>query len=166
MKKVLPKIILCIVLVCVLFTVFDNIGVSADNLEKDIRSSQSINEDWTVDGKVGNTMAAFISYPKNNSDHTFSVYVKHSGISFGYFFRAGGGVGEIDDGIACFVVSECDERAFISMNKQKAVKLTTAGEEIELDSEKPFAIVVPVNAGDVTFYDVEGNTVEYYERSM
>lgn len=174
MKKTLYKIIFYIALICIVFGIFlfvgnfaaNNIGVRTENIEADIRSSQSINEDWIVDGNVGNTAAAFISYPKNNSDHTFSVYVKHSGVSFGYFFRAGGSVGEIDDGIACFTVSGCDERAFISMNKQKAVKLISAGEEFELDGEKPFAIVVPVNAGNVTFYDSYGNTVEYNEHSM
>lgn len=171
MKKVLPKIFLCIVLTCVLFAALlfarDNIGVSADNIESDIRLSQKIKDDWTVDGDVGNNAAAFISYPKSKSDHTFSVYVRHSGLSFGYFFRAGGSVSEVDEGIAAFTVNDCNERAFISMNKQKVDRIEIReSESIDIDSNKPFAVVLPVNSGSITFYDVNGNTVEYYNLSM
>ena len=30
---------------------------------------------------------------------------------------------------------------------------------LDIDSRKPFAIVLPVNAGSITFYDINGNTV-------
>ena len=32
----------------------------------------------------------------------------------------------------------------------------------EIDSSKPFAIVLPMNAGSITFYDINGKAVEYY----
>ena len=32
---------------------------------------------------------------------------------------------------------------------------------IEIDSEKPFAIILPVNAGELTFYDINGDIVEF-----
>ena len=41
-------------------------------------------DDWIVDGSVSDTMAVFISYPQDKSDHTFSIYVNRSGLSFGY----------------------------------------------------------------------------------
>ena len=40
-----------------------------------------------VDGSISDTMAAFISYPQDKTDHTFSVYVNRPGLSFGYFFQ-------------------------------------------------------------------------------
>lgn len=148
----------------------DNIGVGADGLEADIRSSQKISDDWSVEGSVSDSMAAFISYPQDKSDHTFSVYIKHGGLSFGYFFRAGGGIFQVEENIAEFTVNGCDERAFISMNKQKAVKLEFYSlnglQTIDIDSDKPFALVLPANAGDVTFYDVNGDIAEYYNQSM
>ncbi len=56
----------------------NEIGVTSSKLEADIRSSQKIKDDWTVDGSVSSTMAAYISYPQDLSDHSFSVYVNSS----------------------------------------------------------------------------------------
>ena len=91
MKKIFLKIVIGVVLVCILFVCFlytnNEIGVTSSKLETDIRSSQKIKDDWTVDGSVSSTMAAYISYPQDLSDHSFSVYVNRPGLSFGYFFR-------------------------------------------------------------------------------
>ena len=78
-KKIFLKIVIGVVLVCILFVCFlytnNEIGVTSSKLEADIRSSQKIKDDWTVDGSVSSTMAAYISYPQDLSDHSFSVYV-------------------------------------------------------------------------------------------
>ena len=70
MKKRFLKIVIGIVLVCILFVGFlyanNNIGMTSTNLETDIRSSQKIKDDWTLDGSVSNTMAAYISYSQDN----------------------------------------------------------------------------------------------------
>ena len=72
MKKRFLKIVIGIVLVCILFVGFlyanNNIGMTSTNLETDIRSSQKIKDDWTLDGSVSNTMAAYISYSQDMSD--------------------------------------------------------------------------------------------------
>ena len=127
MKKHLP-LILCGIIVLSLFLVVlfwasDNIGTPADKLEADIRQSQKIDDSWTVTGEVSDAMAAYISYPEDMSDFTFSVYVKHTGLSFGYFFRAGGSIYEIEDSILACKAEGCNEQAFISMNKHKTVRL-------------------------------------------
>ena len=165
----ISKIILAVLLVCLLAVGFlcinNDIGTTAGSLESDIRSSQKIQDDWTVTGSVSDTMAGFISYPQNLSDHTFSVYVNRPGVSFGYFFRGGGSLSSVERYIAEFTVEGYSERAFISMNAQKAARVEidngTDIEVIEIDSEKPFAIVLLGNAGDITFYDVNGEVVEY-----
>lgn len=38
--------------------------------------------------------------------------------------------------------------------------------EIIVDSNKPFAIVLPLNSGIVSFYDVNGNVVEYLRQPL
>ena len=165
----ISKIILAVLLVCLLAVGFlfvnNDIGKTADSLESDIRSSQKIQDDWTVTGSVSDSMAGFISYPQNLSDHTFSVYVNRPGVSFGYFFRGGGSLSSVERYIAEFTVEGYSERAFISMNVQKAARVEidngTDIEVIEIDSEKPFALVLPGNAGVITFYDVNGEIVEY-----
>ena len=147
-----------------------NIGVTAKKLEADIRSSQKIMDDWMVDGSISDTIAAFISYPEDKMDHTFSVYVNRSGLSFGYFFRGGGDIVEVEKYIAEYIIEGYDERAFISMNEQKVVRLEIGngndGEVIEIDGNKPFAIVLPVNVGSITFYDENGQIVDYYNQLM
>ena len=127
-------------------------------------------DDWTVDGSVSDTMAAYISYPQDMSDHTFSVYVNRPGLSFGYFFRGGGSLSGVERGIVEFTVEEYKERAFISMNQQRVTQLQiddgNSIQGIYIDSNKPFAIVLPINAGTITFYDVNGNTVEYWNNPL
>ena len=130
MKKKLPIILLGVILACVLVFGFlyanNDIGKTANSLEADIRQSQKILDDWIVDGSISDTMAAFISYPQDKTDHTFSVYVNRPGLSFGYFFRGGGDIVEVDDYIAEFVVEGQDngERlATININHLNAVAI-------------------------------------------
>ena len=124
----------------------------------------------TVSFSISDTMAAFISYPQDKTDHTFSVYVNRPGLSFGYFFRGGGDIVEVDDYIAEFVVEGNNERAFISMNTQNIVRLEVDDgngiQVIDIDSGKPFAIVLPLNVGNICFYDTNGNVVEYLRQQL
>lgn len=174
MKKKLPIILLGVILACVLVFGFlyanNDIGKTANSLEADIRQSQNILDDWIVDGSISDTMAAFISYPQDKTDHTFSVYVNRPGLSFGYFFRGGGDIIEVDDYIAEFVVEGNNERAFISMNTQNIVRLEVDDgngiQVIDIDSGKPFAIVLPLNVGSICFYDMNGNVVEYLRQQL
>lgn len=174
MKNRFLKIVIGIVFVCILFVGYlyanNDIGVTSTNLEADIRSSQKIKDDWTLDGSVSNTMAAYISYPQDKSDHAFSVYVKHPGLSFGYFFRGGGNLSEVQRGIVEFTVEGYNERAFISMNQQHVQQLEIDDgntiQVIDIDSNKPFVMVLSVNAGNITFYDVNRNTVEYWNNPL
>ena len=168
-------LISCVLLIrCIVFVGhlwFDyRIGVPKFQIEADIRSGQKINPDWTVNGSVSDTIAAFISYPNDMTDHTFSVYVNRPGLSFGYFFRGGGDLTVGDTGIEEYMVEGYKERAFISVNKQQVECLKiddgTSIKVIDIDSNKPFAIVLPVNAGDIAFYDVDGNIVEFQKHQL
>ncbi len=126
--------------VCFLYT-NNEIGVTSSKLEADIRSSQKIKDDWTVDGSVSSTMAAYISYPQGLSDHSFSVYVNRPGLSFGYFFRGGGTLSGIQRGIVEFTVEGYNERAFISMNQQQVQQLEIDDgntiQVVDIDRNKP-----------------------------
>ncbi len=52
------------------------------------------------------------------------------------------------------------------MNQQQVTQLEIDDgntiQVLDIDSNKPFAIVLPINAGTITCYDVNGNTVEYW----
>lgn len=169
MKK-LQKPVTIILAICILAIGFlyvnNQIGIQKAKLETDARSSQKIGEAWLSEKDISDTMAAFIFYPKDKSDHTFSIYINRPGLSFGYFFRGGGGIDiiESEEYITEFIIEDFNERAFISMNASKVERLEIDDgniiQTIEVDSEKPFAFVLANNIGSVTFYDIEGNVVE------
>ena len=170
----LAKMVAAILLICIAFVgllyLNNDIGVPKSRLELDIRTSQKIDADWVVDGNVSDTMAAFISYPEDMTDHTFSVYINRPGLSFGYFFRGGGDLTGTNVGITEYTVEGYKERAFISMNQQQVKRLEIGNgnsvQVIDIDSKKPFAIGLPVNAGSIVFYDVDGNAVEFVEHIL
>ncbi len=115
-------------------------------------------------------MSAMVFYDPNISDHTFSIYVNRPGISFGYFFRGGGSIAQVEEYITEFRIGGLKERAFVSLNKQKISKIIVddgnAINTIEIDSTKPFAVVLPVNAGAVTIYDTDGNIIDSIEHNL
>lgn len=157
-------LIACVIIFGWLFS-NNNIGIPKSAIINNIRSSQEISSDWTIVGEASDKMAAYISYPADYSDHIFSIYINRPGLSFGYFFRVGGSLSVVNQCISEYSIEGCGDRAFISMNTQKVNRLEiddgSSIRQIDLDSNSPFAIVLPVNAGDVTFYDVSGNIVEW-----
>ena len=42
----------------------------------------------------------------------------------------------------------------------------TFTQNLKRSRNKPFAIVLPINAGNITFYDVNRNTVEYWNNPL
>lgn len=145
-------------------------GVPSFWLEKDIRSSQKISDDWTVEGTVSDQMAIYLSYPEDRSDCTYSFYLNRPGLSFGYFFRSSGSVNKTDDLIGEITVDGYTERAYFSMNQSKVTRAEVSDgskvETIEINSDKPFTLILPADAGIVTFYDVDGNIVEFYQHPV
>lgn len=167
MKRALKYINLFVVAIVIAFLIlfFNNdTGTYKSNIEKDARVSQKISNDWQVAKQTTETMSAMIFYDESLSNHTFSVYVNRKGLSLGYFFRGGGSIGAIMEGIAEFHMDGYNERAYISMNKQQVSEVEIDNgqttETIKIDSTKPFAFILPFNAGAVTLYDINGNIVE------
>lgn len=109
-------------------------------------------------------MSAMIFYSSDLRNNTFSIYINRPGISIGYFFRAGGSPIETDGYISEYHIEGCEECAFISSNKQRVNKVEIDDgkriKSINIDSEKPFALILPVNAGSVTIYDIKGTILK------
>lgn len=153
------------------FLYFGNdIGIPSTKIASNIRAYQSIDAEWVTEGMVADTMAAFISYSPDQSDHVFSVYVNRPGLSLGYFFRDGGTIESVKEGIAERTYDGYDERVFISMNTRNVALLRIDDgkgiQAISIDNKKPFAIVVPANAYSITFYDMHGNIVEFQGENL
>ena len=164
------KIILAVALACVVAVgalyLSGAIGLSKSDLEADLRASQKIPQDWQITGSISDSIAAFLCYPADRSDHVFSIYVNRPGLSFGYFFRGGGDLTGDEAFIGEYTIEGYGERAFISMNHQHVARLEIddgqSTQTIQIDSAQPFAIVLPVNCGTVNFYDQDGNPVDFY----
>lgn len=155
----------CMVFITINFIVND-IGVSESNIENDIQVQQYLPDDWITLGEISESMAAYISYSPDKSDYTYSLYINPPGLSVGYFFRAGGDLMGVGKYIQGFALKEYNEIAFISMNELNVERVESEKnnkiESLELDSDEPFAIVLPKEAGNITFYDKNDNVVDYF----
>lgn len=56
------------------------------------------------------------------------------------------------------------------MNEQKVERLEiddgNSIQVMEIDDNKPFAIILPVNAGSIVFYDINGDIVETRKHAL
>ena len=146
--------------------IVNDIGVSESNIVADIQVQQYLPDDWITLGEISDEMAAYISYSPDKSDYTYSLYINPSGLSIGYFFRAGGDLMGIGKYIQGFSLKDYSEIAFISMNEldveRVEIKKDNKVEILELDSSDPFAIVLSKSAENITFFDINNNVVDYF----
>lgn len=173
MKKVLKilSIIFAVITICFCTLWFNHdIGINKNHIEQDARGSSKIEDAWMVAIDTTEIMSAMVFYPEDKSDHSYKVYVNRPGTSFGYFFRGGGDVIEVEYYIAECFVENYDDRAFISLNAQQVERMEIDnGNEvkiIEIDSSKPFAYVLAKNSGTVTFFDINENIVEVMQKNL
>ncbi len=165
--------IIRIILLCVLITGFlivkTDIGVKGENVVWDARKMQNIPEEYLHVGHVSENLAGYIFYDEDKSDCTFSVYINHPGFSFGYYFRMGGSHYEISEGIVKYKNAEINEVIYMSLNRVGAVNIKIDdGNSVKVSdlTDGPFVFILPANAGEVRFYDAEGNIIPYNERKF
>lgn len=141
-------------------------GTSAKNIEQDARKSQKIDSSWEVSMSVSESLGALIFYNETLNDYTYSIYLNRKGFSFGYDFSSGGSNSGIIDGIREFRYDTYGS-ALISMNKDKVAKIELYNgikvTNIDVNPAKPFAIVIPVNCGSITLFDINGNVTPITE---
>ena len=154
-----------LVLVSILFLFFVSriIGVSNEQIETAARKFHNIEDGWQVVKNTNENVSAMVFFPTDKSNHIYSVYNKHEGLSKGYFFRIGGTISEIDRDCVQFIFDESDSYVFISMNRLSICKAEIDdGDHIEtvlISEDEPFVLVYPANAGNITLYNMEGEIV-------
>ena len=83
----------------------------------------------------------------------------------GIFSGWGGDLPEMEKYITGIQVYTGMDRAFVSTNTFQVERLEiddgNSVEIVEIDSGRPFTIILPDHAGEITFYDTEGNPVEH-----
>ena len=141
----------------------DIFGVPKSGLEKSVREAMKIDSTWESVQAVNEDMSAILFYDPGRENYTYAVCLKRDGFSFGYFFREGGMAPYIEEGVQ-EIIYEDKGTAFLSMNSEGISRITADNgvtvQTIEVDADKPFAAVLPVNCGEITLYDASGNIVE------
>lgn len=147
------------------------IGVQRFRLEEDLRSSRHIPDNWTVTGDVTDKAAVYLFYPPEQNTYGVSVYINSPGPSFGYFFRGSYSVADIH-GTIQGLSNEVDVIplegtglfAYVSMNLAGIERIESNGsvnmEQISLDSQAPFALLLPQSADSLTFFNENECPVE------
>ncbi len=144
----------------------DVLGVSAAKLEQDARENQDIENEWEVAQDINDDMCAMLFYDEEKDECAYSIYLSKEGISYGYFFRQGGFDPYMAESVKG-VVFEDKGIALLSLNEDKVCKIvvddSVKQETIQVDSEEPFAIVLPIECGAITMYDAQENVVTLYD---
>lgn len=165
----LIEVILIAAIFCFTWLSMD-FGIGSNRIEQDARDSGKIPADWSVTIDTSDILSAMVFHPENKSDHDYRVYINRPGLSFGYFFRSGGHIFDIENSIAEISVEGYEEKAFISLNTQNVAKMEIDNgnhtETILIESTKPFAFVLAKNVGAVTFYDIHGNIVQVMKSAL
>lgn len=142
------------------------IGVAAGSLEKDAREEQNIAGDWEMAQAVNDDLCAMLFYDEETRDYTYSIYMKKEGTAYGYFFSQGGKDAYIGEGVRGMIF---DDRgiALLSMNEDKVCKIEVDNgvteKTMEIDPVKPFVVVIPINSGEITMYNSQGDVVSLYD---
>lgn len=160
-------VLVMIGLAFLIVTQADVIGVSKSQMEQDARQQQQIHNDWLVASDVDDNLGAMLFYDENKEDYVYSVYTKRDGVSFGYFFDEGGQYPYIEEGVQGFVYED-KGIAFLSMNEEHVCRIivNTGAEDEELipvNPLNPFAVVVPLDSGQISMYDSMNNLVKIYD---
>ncbi len=158
-------ILVIILLGILIFVNLGIVGVAENKLEQDARKDQNISSDWQMVQDINEDMCVMLFYNEAKSDCRYSVYETHDGISYGYFLIDGGADGFLIDSSRSMVYEDRGI-ALLSMNKDKVCRIEVgsgAVEAIQVDPSKPFAVVLPVNCGEITLYDAQNNVVTLYD---
>lgn len=141
----------------------DFIGVPAGGLERDARENQKIDGEWEATQAINKDMCAMLFYNAEKNDCRFSVYVTREGMSYGYFFREGGADGFIVDGVRGFLVQD-KGIVLLSLNAEKVCRIEIDGKtDIEIDSAKPFVMVLPEGCSEISMFNTQGDLVTLYD---
>lgn len=160
-RKRMAYIIIGIAVIFIFLSYSGTFGVTAGRLEQDARKSQKIDPSWAVSKSVNNEMGAMLFYNKQADRAVLSIYLNRHGFSYGYFFRSGGSISDIMDGVAEFSYLN-NGKALLSMNNAGINRIEFGNEKvaaIKIDPSKPFSVTVPQNCGSIVMYDINGKEI-------
>lgn len=169
MKVIILSTVILALIIIILFTKCC-LGVSKKDIESNARQFQDVSDNWIITQETTDTVSAMLFYPEDHSDFIYSIYLNKPGCSFGYFFRIGGTISEIENSIVEFSFEGYGEVVYVSMNKEKVNLINIDDgskiETIKVDDASPFVVIMPYNAGNVSFHDSDGKSVDIIQRNI
>lgn len=160
---VILAVIVCLGTLAFLPDFINSIGTSEKNLlSYDIEMSK-VSAGYRSVMAVTDDVAAILHYNNDKTDYDFSVYVNYPGFDFGYHFRTGGSISDIETGVA--VLSNIHEEGTIllSLNKPQVSRIEIYGAEaqiIGIDENEPFVVIVP-SKFEFKIFDINNNETLY-----
>ena len=85
------------------------VGVSKEKTEAEARAFHNIDESWQCIQATNDDVYAMLFFPDDRSEHLYSIYTKHKGLSKGYFPRIGGTISEIQNECVQLIFEKNDE---------------------------------------------------------
>lgn len=141
-------------------------GVSKDRLEQDAREKQNVANSWEMAQAVDDNICAMLFYDEERGNYAYSIYLTKDGLSYGYFYRQGGTDAYMEEGVKGLVF-ENKGIALLSLNEDKVCKIVVDNnveeKTIQVNSDEPFAVVLPIDCSAITMYDAQDNVVTLYD---
>ncbi len=183
-KNVLIAILVLFVIWAALF-IYSNpvIGIRAENVEQHAREQWTergyLDADWQVAKAMNDTVGVFLFYDTDTARFAYTVYENYpEWYSFGYFgqglseYRSYQETNFVADTIQGYL-NYGNDAIMLSMNKPQIARIEYGAEGstrtvIEVDPDKPFVAILPLDYGTITLYDRAGNIspLEYVETSL
>jgi len=163
LNRILLFVLLPIIFLALLY-LNGTIGVSKSQIEKQARMTLSVDPSWDSVIATGNGLSGMLFYDKTHSDYQYVIYSKRPN-TFGYVFASGGCTQLERKGVVKYYRNSSEEAVYLSMNQQQVsrVRLNHGDNvELELDHTKPFAFILPSDIKDLSFYDIDGKSVEIF----
>lgn len=160
MKKRLAFLFIAVMialLLIILIPLQNIFGLHRSRLEDDARKSSRDYTGWNSIISTDEDIAVVLLYDVKSKINEYSVYTKHKGFSFGFFFRHGGMTDISADSLQRLKFDD-NGSVIISMNSSHISRLTIDNgiepKQIDIDPNMPFAIALPSNCGIVRAFNV------------
>ena len=141
-------------------------GLTLDKVEKNARKTHKIEANWSVAEDHSDSVCALLFFDEAKENYRFSVYFTgedstagflegESSTEYPYMAENVQAINYQDKGIV-----------LASLNREKVTLIVTAGEEVFeylVSSGQPFVLVLPLDCGEITLYDLSGNEVRCYD---
>lgn len=138
------------------------IGISRGRLEENARKTQDIDSSWRVAQDANDGLCAMLFYDADRENYKYSVYLAGENLSYGYFLRDGGIYPFVEEGVHGLIYEDRGI-ALLSPNEEEISRIVLSNRTIDVNPDEPFAVVLPIDCGEIALYDRQGSIVTFYD---